>query len=443
MLNQMITINNSSIIAYEHDKLSSCNGDCLSCDICKENCCINYCKPVYFEELKEYCSKENQDCGFGYDYKEKSIKFEKYTGIIQLKDGTYLEILPKITHDTKLDDSRKIFQNLIFASHNLTKEYKDSLITNSQIHKSNYIIEIFISVFCKDLKEILKRGIKKSYIRKEENLNNYKGKLKFSEHIKRNSVTKNKFYVEYSEFSIDVPENRILKSACLSLLKMTKNDESKKTLRRALIEFDDVSPCFNLEKELQDKQINRLHQYYLRPLQYAEFFLRKQSFMPYKGKKALPSLLFPLNDMFEDYIENILKDNDIRFRKQFSPYYLAKDNGKDIFKTKMDYAYFDGKIAIVLDAKWKVLDPEKDNYGVSQDDLYQLFAYSEIIKANKPIENISIALLYPKTVKFNEIKNWKYFNGTEIFIVPVNVLEPDNNAIILSLFEKVCKRVEV
>lgn len=165
--------------------------------------------------------------------------------------------------------------------------------------------------------------------------------------------------------------------------------------------------------------------------------------MPYKGKKALPSLLFPLNDMFEDYIENILKDNDIRFRKQFSPYYLAKDNGKDIFKTKMDYAYFDGKIAIVLDAKWKVLDPEKDNYGVSQDDLYQLFAYSEIIKANKPIENISIALLYPKTVKFNEIKNWKYFNGTEIFIVPVNVLEPDNNAIILSLFEKVCKRVEV
>ena len=101
---------------------------------------------------------------------------------------------------------------------------------------------------------------KKSYIRKSENLNNYKGKLNFSEHIKRNITSKNKFFVEYSEFSLDIPENRILKSACLYLIKQTEIEENKKALRRLLIELDDVSPCTNLDKDLQEKQINRLNQ---------------------------------------------------------------------------------------------------------------------------------------------------------------------------------------
>ena len=434
----MATQEITSIIAYEHDKLYSCNEVCESCGANNEEaCCISYCKPVHFEELQEYCSHQNNDCGFDYSHKDKCIKFDKYAGIIQLQDGTYLEILPKITHNTPVEDSRKIFENLILASHNLTKEYKHNKTTNVQIHKSNYILEIFISVFCNDLMDILQKGIKKSYIRKEENLNNYKGKLKFSEHIKRNIATKNKFFVEYSEFSIDIPENRILKSACLFLIKYlsTKenNEENKKILRRALVEFDDVSPCFNLEKDMQDKQINRLHSYYVRPLQYAEFFLRKQSLMPYKGKNALPSLLFPLNEMFEDYIENILKDNKINYHSQFSKYNLISNSEKELFNTKMDFVIFKENSAVIMDAKWKVLNTSDEKLEVSQADLYQLFTYAEIIKNKRNIKNVSLALLYPKTDKFNETKNWTYFNGTKISIVPVDVLDFDNNEPLLSI----------
>ena len=84
---------------------------------------------------------------------------------------------------------------------------------------------------------------------------------------------------------------------------------------------------------MQDKQINRLHSYYIRPLQYAEFFLRKQTLMPYKGKNAMPSLLFPLNEMFEDYIENILKENEKKYDAQFSTYNLISNGEKEIVVT--------------------------------------------------------------------------------------------------------------
>ena len=421
---------NNLIVAYEHNRLFKCGEVCDACRCIKYSCCIDYCKPAHFEELKDYCTDKKNDCGFDYIHKEKCIKFDKYTGIIQLKDGTYLEILPKVDKTPNLDNSRKIFENLVFASHNLTKEYKHNKISESQTRKDDRIIEIFISVFCKDILELLKRGTKKSYIRKSENLTNYKGKLKFSDHIKRNIALENKFFVEYSEFSLDIPENRILKSACLCLMKQTFIEENKKALRRLLVEFDDVSPCTNLDKDLKDKQINRLHEYYARPLQYAEFFLRHDNYMPHRGKTSLPALLFPLNKMFEDYIENLFKENDIRYNVQYSRHNLVRTAGekKELFNTQMDFVISKEEKRLILDAKWKELDISDEKLGVSQSDLYQLYNYSAIIRDIEKKE-VSIALLYPQTSNFNKVEEWEYFDGTPIYIIPVDVLDGKNKAL--------------
>ncbi len=424
------------IVAYEHDRLLKCDEACNSCvsEYIEGSCCINHCKPIHFNELKDYCSTKGNDCGFEYIYKEGCIKFNKYTGVIQFKDGTYLEILPKIDKNTNLEDSRKVFENLVFASHNLTKEYKHNKISDSDTRKDNHIIEIFISVFCKDILELLKRGIKKSYIRKSENLNDYKGKLKFSEHIKHNIAFKNKFFVEYSEFSLDIPENRILKSACLYLIKQTEIEENKKALRRLLIELDDVSPCMNLDKDIQEKQINRLHEYYSRPLQYAEFFLRHDNFMPRRGRTSLPALLFPLNKMFEDYIENLFKQSNVDYHVQYSRYNLIFTGEKELFNTQMDFIITskDKNRKLILDAKWKELDVYDEKLGVDQTDLYQLHNYASIIRS-KETENVSIALLYPQTSKFNQVKEWTYFDGTQIYIIPVNVLDTNKNQQLLEV----------
>ena len=426
------------IVVYEHDKLLECNETCNNCasGYIDNSCCVNYCKPAHFNELKDYCSSLYKDCGFEYIYKDDYIKFDKYTGVIQLKDGTYLEILPKIDKSVNPDDSRKIFENLVFASHYLTKEYKHNKISDSDTRKDNHIIEIFITVFCKDILELLQKGIKKSYIRRCENLNNYKGKLNFSEHIKRNITYKNKFFVDYSEFSLDIAENRILKSACLYLIKHTKTEENKKALKRLLIELDDVSLCTNLDKDLKEKQINRLHKYYSRPLEYAQFFLRHENFIPRRGRNALPALLFPLNEMFEDYIENILKESNIDYRAQYSKYNLVFTGEKELFNTQMDFIITskDKSQKLILDVKWKELDINDEKLGIDQADLYQLHNYASIIRS-KETENVSIALLYPRTSKFNQVKEWTYFDGTKIYIIPVNVLNTGDNAQLLDIVQ--------
>ena len=429
-------MNNKSIIVYENNNIYSCKEECSSCNYQDGDnlCCVNYCKPDYFKELKQYCLIENQDCGLEYSAKANCISINKYTGIIQLKDGTYLEILPKLSGNT-IDESRKIFENLVLASKNLTREYKHNKDVISQTKKNKHIIEILISVFCDDLYEILKKGIKKSYIRKSENLNKYKGKLNFAEHIKHNITNQSRFFVNYSELSLDIAENKILKTACLYLVKQTQSDNNKKILRRFLVELDDVSVSTNLEKNLQGVNIDRLNSYYERPLLYAEFFLRQQVFFPKKGRSKLPALLFPLEKMFEDYIESILKSANISYNSQYSSHYLLKNN---LFQTKMDFVIFKDNKAIILDAKWKELDSTSAKFDVAQADLYQLFAYSELIKNNKAeVEEVEIMLLYPESNNFKEVTKWEYFNNTPVSIVPINVVEKENNP----LFNKALAKI--
>lgn len=424
-------------IAYEHDKLKKCNNNCDICEFSDFGFCESKCCPKYFDELKIYCSRDNLDCGFIYEYKEQVIKFDKYTGILQLSDGSYLEILPKICKTCSIDESRRILENLILASHNLTKEYKDSKLTSVETIKENQVLEIFISDFCLGLNTILKRGLKKSYVRKCENLKVYKGKLNFSKHVIQNISTKNKFFVDYSEFSFDIPENRILKSACSYIVQHSQSDFNKNILRRFLVELSDVSLCENLEKDLQNVQLNRLHSYYQRPLQYAEFFLRKETFYPKIGRQTLPALLFPLNEMFEDYIENILKTKSISVHSQYRPHYLIFSKNTKLFNTKMDFVIKSENTAILMDAKWKQVDISVSNLNVSQVDLYQLFTYSEILKTEEKINKVVILLLYPKTDRFNRIiSSWKYFNSTEIMAVPIDVLDRDNNIDFIKLINE-------
>ena len=56
-----------------------------------------------------------------------------------------------------------------------------------------------------------------------------------------------------------------------------------------------------------------------------------------------------------------------------------------VIKRKADGAIF------VMDTKWKVLSNNKANYGISQADMYQMYAYQ------KKYSSENVTLLYPKT----------------------------------------------
>ena len=78
-----------------------------------------------------------------------------------------------------------------------------------------------------------------------------------------------------------------------------------------------------------------------------------------------------------------------------------------------------GQARFILDAKWKRLDPDAANHGVSQDDAYQLFAYGKRYGCRR------VVLVYPRTTAFRETLHFRFVEDHDLEMVcfPFNVAD--------------------
>jgi 5-methylcytosine-specific restriction enzyme subunit McrC len=94
----------------------------------------------------------------------KIITAKNYVGIITMKDGTTIEILPKIYSETDHDESGVRTKKLLIDMLKTLRDipYKTLQTSNVNIEKMN-IFEIFIRMFIDEMFFIVKRGLKHSY----------------------------------------------------------------------------------------------------------------------------------------------------------------------------------------------------------------------------------------------------------------------------------------
>ena len=375
-----------------------------------------------YELIKELCLEE--DFRQIMSYHNAQICFDKYAGVFQLKNGTYIEVLPKTcTSCEEIETSRKIFLKMISK---LQSEYYKQ-ISNTDIDAQKFpLLEIFITLFLNELDVLFKRGLRKNYVDISENSLFIKGKIKVNENIRHNITHRERTFIEYSEFTENIPENKILKKAALFLKDRSNNFSNIKRLRHTLFNLEEIGIPDNIDYEFSQIHLSRLNSYYQRPLDIARIFLKGSSFIPQAGSNNLVSLLFPLNKLFEDYVFNFLFNDyskiPVKVKSQHTKYNLLQEPKK--FKLRPDIVIqhkFEDKIAIV-DAKWKLIDESNYQYkfDVAQSDLYQLYAYGK--KYQQDVKNVELFLVYPKTDKFTEMISWKFEENLNINLVPFDLI---------------------
>ncbi len=338
-----------------------------------------------FDELFEYW-KENANAKKVFEYDGyKYLKAQNYVGIIQTKNLS-VEILPKIFNKTKQKDLRIIFTEMLKPLLNINEIEINK--ANLSVTKNKNIYEMFISMFITYLDILIHKGLKSQYISKEENQFFLKGKLKFNNHIKQNYIHKERFYVEFDEYMQDRIENRLLKSTVQLLLKKTNDYENKRALRQQLFIFDEVQLSTNYDIDISKINLHRGMEYYEMPLRFARVFLKYQSFTSLRGKDNVFALLFPMEKVFENYIEFVLNNSkdilgieDVIVNGGKNEYLLSNGNC-NMARLQPDYLIKmrDGR-EIVTDAKWKLLEAKEnetkncDTINISSGDVYQIFSY--------------------------------------------------------------------
>lgn len=385
---------------------------------------------IPYKELEAFAKTDKGKDVLSFTGNGKYLQAKSYVGTIQTVSGFTLEILPKtvgksIEEERKkeIEKSKQIFMKLLHLLYKLPN-YKNINSANFERLKDLDIFEIFITMFLDEVGIIIKKGIKSDYIQQEDNLFYLKGKLLINEQIKRNTIHKERFFVQYDDYNQNRAENRLIKSTLQLLSKLSSNYDNIRRIRQYNEHMNWVDLSMNIESDFRAVKIGRGMEHYKNALIWAKVFLKKESFSSFSGDTVAFAILYPMEKLFECFVEWWLC-------KKYPHLDVQAQNGgydfvKKLFTVRPDFLIKkETQVIAVADAKWKVIEQNTD---FSQSDFYQLFAYKNIFLKDQQghykdekCELVSLKIYYPQSDYLAESKTFEYFDGGKIKIVPLNL----------------------
>ena len=340
----------------------------------------------------------------------KVITARNYVGIVAMRDGTEIEILPK-TAATDAPDAIAAERELLLRMLRVAGEIPFKTFDAAHTDAARIpLLELFVQMFLREVQRIARRGFKSGYATIEENASCLRGKLLFAPHIRANLIHQERLYVEHDIFSADCAENRIIKTALLRLRRFSHTPAVRRDLQTLLVVMDAVPESSNLERDFSRCVCGRSWESYRTVLEWCRIFLSGKSFTNLCGNETALSLLFPMETVFERYIAACLR----RYLDRGKYILRVQDAGRWLFDKpstqfciRPDLVIFDRnhKPLAVLDTKWKRLSDGAPSgnicKNVSQSDIYQVLAYQREYGARWSVllypggENFALSLTSP------------------------------------------------
>lgn len=356
----------------------------------------------------------------------REVKFSHYCGVISLGDVS-IEILPKIYGaEVEVGTSRDALIRMLASTRRLKLHKAGSAQTALQ---KQSLLDVFILHFCAQLHDQLKQGAIRKYVKREKNLNVLRGRLLTEKQFKLNLAHRERLFCRYDELSEDNLYNQILKFVLEVLMRTAKGNRAVQEVSGLFMRFDPISDRRINVRRLDSLDFDRLTERYESIFQWCRCFL--EGYYPDvlgKGKSCL-SVLFDMNRLFEAYVGTQLRrdvwSKSLRVKEQGPQRYFATRrypdmSRKPVFRMKPDISLMDKEenILCIVDAKWKVLDEEKSDLGITQADLYQMESYASVYGVK------SLALIYPMQKKLTKpVRLTLEGSGATLHVFPVDLSE--------------------
>lgn len=322
------------------------------------------------------------------------LKAHQHVGVIRLGNRT-IQILPKIYRTDTLSDeiqhareaTRNLLHMLAYAGHLPIREQAIAPL----LQRDCDWFEILTHLFVTHLMEEWQRGAHHAYRIIEDNLSTLKGKWRIAEQIRR-PEQKHRFYVAYDEFTADNSLNRIFRFVVERLWHVTNDSDNRRHLGELRQWMDEVTLLHNVTIANADTLLlTRLNCHYEPLLNLARLFLGGSTLQFAAGNLTMFALVFDMNLLFQEFIVSFIRRHreeilspalqqcDLVSQSRGIQYYLAThEDSKPIFRLIPDLSFRapDHTFPLLLDTKYKSLDPNNSRLGIDQSDLYQVYAYS-------------------------------------------------------------------
>lgn len=306
------------------------------------------------------------------------LRLDNYVGVLESPCGTRIEILPKhVRGEAQVAEARKVLVNML--RHSLRLPVRDSGPTALQTFDGP-VSEWIIQQFLAELDGLVRCGLRFDYRLVEEEVRFLRGRLRVAQQVRQPAGRQHLFQVEHQVFDANRPENRLIATALRKVAGLTREPGNWRLAHELEHQLAGIDGSADIAGDLRRWSNDRLMARYAAIRPWCELILGNRNPLSALGDWTGRSLLFPMERVFERYVEVWLRrmlPAGATLKAQAATKYLARQNGRKLFQMRPDFLIEYGEQTFVVDAKWKLLD-EADaarNYGLSQSDFYQLFAY--------------------------------------------------------------------
>lgn len=391
-----------------------------------------------------FCDNKEKKCiEFKFSQGSITLHTNYYIGVDWLnKNDTAIYVAPKLNEERKETDYFQMLfscmkhSDISAHSKDLYEiKFDEQYIEINQ--KQDLITPLLMIRYLQVLKSVVRKGLKKSYYRVEQNLSSkIKGKVLVSKTLKQNILKNrpNKTICNFEVYGVDSIENKILKSALkfveFYLVKYRQFSDCFLPLlsfcKPAFYEVDDSSFDLNLIKKIK---INAFFKEYKEALDLAEMIIKRFGYnIREMDKKVVrvPPFWIDMPKLFELYVLGLLKEQ-YGSKIQFQ----AKGNYGE-----PDFLLITESEKMVIDTKYKRIYQNNDEYQnrFNSDDIRQICGYArdrKILKrlgyTDEDMQDIVVdcLIIYPDQ-NYSEIlpKNLKVHSidqFTKFYKIPVKL----------------------
>ncbi|WP_170176231.1 McrC family protein [Lentzea flaviverrucosa] len=233
---------------------------------------------------------------------------------------------------------------------------------------------------CRNVERALVRGVLLGYTTEHATSTVIRGRIRVGDQITSRPGRLMPVEITHDEFTVDIPENRLLRAAVSRMISVPRVDPMIRTrLRHLLNRLADVSPLTHGAPS-PHWRATRLNARYHPALRIAQLVLDTLSFEVGEDGLSIASFVVNMEKVFEDFVTTALTEAWNGGRGRTERQYPAKlDTDKAISMTVDVVHLVDEVPQVIVDAKYK-LETASGRYPNS--DIYQVLAYCTALQVN-------------------------------------------------------------
>ncbi len=343
-------------------------------------------------------ARTGKDPSTFFEYSAKGVRPKNWVGVIEAP-GLAIQVTPRGFNGLSAIDKARLDRNLgqmlrlVLSAGAVPLSRADLSTTGSRFERA-------VESFCDLVLTARRTRVLRRYATHTDVGNRLGGAIVFPQHAFVNLRKPGQFVSRMTELIEDTPENRFLQGV-LQFCLYRSTTSMRRRIEGVLSEFEKVGPGGPPHEEYRRIRFERLPAEYVRALSLGRSLLDGAAGGVFSGSLTSRSEVMFMPTLFEGFVARLAQSLaggfgcqvTVKERGRYLGVWVTGPNtGGTAFEVIPDIELRrleDARPAVIIDAKWKSIQPMSRGYGVSQDDVYQMVTYAKRFNCDRAI------LVYP------------------------------------------------